>query len=177
MRRHTGAVGTLIALAAIVPFAEPAHAQDRNCRDFTYQEDAQAHYNANPRDPDRLDEDQGPDDGIACESLPRRGVQGGDGGGRGGDGGGRGGDGDGGLISSTSRPSTRMTPTAPTAPVTSIAPATPATPATLAPTRGARGGLGGASTSGPSGWDVAVGLTFVTGAVLTAGYLVRRRRG
>ncbi|MET9833679.1 excalibur calcium-binding protein [Streptomyces sp. NPDC006385] len=160
MRRRTGAVGMLFALAATVPFAEPAHAQDNSdCRDFTYQEDAQAHYNADPRDPDRLDEDQGPDDGIACEGLPRRGGRGGNG-----DGGDRGGDGDEGHISSTSRPKMPMTPMA------------PATPATVTPTRGTRGGLGGASPSGPSGWDVAIGLTFVTGSALTAGYLVKRRR-
>ncbi|MFE9017006.1 excalibur calcium-binding protein [Streptomyces sp. NPDC007808] len=171
MRRRTGAVGTLFAIAAIVPFAETAHAQDLNCRDFTYQEDAQAHYNADPRDPDRLDEDQGPDDGVACEGLPPRG-----GGGQGGDGG-RGGNGDRGDISSTHRPKVPDTPVAPVAPVAPVTPVTPATtPATLAPTRGTRGGLGGSSTSGPSEWDIAVGLAFVTGAALTTGYVVRRRR-
>ncbi|MEV0173764.1 excalibur calcium-binding protein [Streptomyces sp. NPDC050803] len=73
MRRRTGAVGTLIAIAAIVPLANTAHAQDLDCANFTYQEDAQAVYDANRQDPNRLDEDQGPDDGIACEALPRRG--------------------------------------------------------------------------------------------------------
>ncbi|MDT9700414.1 excalibur calcium-binding protein [Streptomyces sp. P17] len=74
MRRHTAAAGTLIAIAAIVPLADIAHAQDLDCRNFTFQEDAQAEYNRDPSDPHGLDEDQGPDDGIACEVLPRRGT-------------------------------------------------------------------------------------------------------
>ncbi|WP_328337291.1 excalibur calcium-binding protein [Streptomyces violaceus] len=75
MRRRTGVIGTLFAIAAIVPLADPAHArQDLDCRDFSFQEDAQAVFDADPSDPNRLDEDQGPDDGIACEVLPRRGV-------------------------------------------------------------------------------------------------------
>ncbi|GGW27148.1 excalibur calcium-binding domain-containing protein [Streptomyces griseoloalbus] len=209
MRRRTGAIGTLIALAAIVPLADTAHAQDLDCSDFTYQEDAQTFFNTDPSDPHRLDEDSGPDDGVACEALPRRG-----------------------LTSSTSRPApttsaptgtatpttaepTRtMTPTptrtatptptptatptptpsatrsptrsatptttAPTRTTPSMtptsAPAAPTTPASVAPTRGVRGGLGGASGSGPSHWDVGIGATFVTGAVLATGYAVKRRR-
>ncbi|MFF8233085.1 excalibur calcium-binding protein [Streptomyces caelestis] len=75
MRRRTGVIGTLFAIASIVPSADPAHAQpDRDCRDFAFQEDAQAVFDADPSDPNRLDEDQGPDDGIACEALPRRGT-------------------------------------------------------------------------------------------------------
>ncbi|GAB2891093.1 hypothetical protein GCM10027074_69220 [Streptomyces deserti] len=166
MRRRTGAVGTLFAIAAIVPLADPAHAQDLDCRDFTFQEDAQAVFDADPNDPHRLDEDQGPDDGIACEVLPRRGD---------------------GLTSSTSRPMRPATPAVtPTATPTVTPTATPtvtptatrtATPAhTATPARGVRGGLGGASTSGPSDWDIAIGLAFVTGGALTAGYLVKRRR-
>ncbi|MDQ0746970.1 hypothetical protein QF034_001201 [Streptomyces africanus] len=139
MRRRTGAIGTLFAIAAIVPLADPAHArQDLDCRDFSFQEDAQAVFDADPSDPNRLDEDQGPDDGIACEALARRGV-----------------------ISPTTSPS-------PSVPVT-------ATP-TVVPTRGARGGLGGAVTSGPSDWDLAIGLTFAAGAAVAAGYAVKRRR-
>ncbi|KUM70093.1 excalibur calcium-binding protein [Streptomyces sp. ISL-22] len=137
MRRRTAAVGTLFVIAATVPLAGPAHAQDLDCRDFRFQEEAQAVFDADPTDPHRLDEDQGPDDGIACEALPRRG---------------------GGVTSSTTRPTSSPTPT------------------TVAPTRGARGGLGGASTSGPGGWDIAIGVAFLTGSALTAGYLVKRRR-
>ncbi|CCK31634.1 putative secreted protein [Streptomyces davaonensis JCM 4913] len=74
MRRRTGAVGTLIAIAAIVPLADTAHAQDLDCRDFTTQEEAQAEFNRDPSDPHGLDEDQGPDDGVACEVLPRLGT-------------------------------------------------------------------------------------------------------
>ncbi|MEV0979053.1 excalibur calcium-binding protein [Streptomyces sp. NPDC049915] len=140
MRRSTGAVGTLIAIAALVPLADPAHAQDLDCRDFSFQEDAQAVFDADRSDPNRLDEDQGPDDGIACEALPRRSD---------------------GFTSSTSRP---------------VTPA-PVTPAPLVPTRGVQGGVGGGSTAGPTEWDIAIGLTFVTGAVLATGYVVKRRRG
>ncbi len=180
MRRRTGVIGTLIALAAIVPLADPAHAQDLDCGDFTYQEDAQTFFDLDRSDPHRLDEDPGPDDGLACEALPRRG-----------------------LTSSTFRPapaspaptrSAAPSPAPTTAPPTrtaapppartsSPAPVTPtvtstapAAPSTVAPTRGVEGGLGGSSDSGPSGWDLGVGATFVTGAVLAAGHLVRRRR-
>lgn len=151
MPRRTGAIGTLFAIAAIVPLAAPAHArQDLDCRDFSFQEDAQAVFDADPSDPNRLDEDQGPDDGIACEALSRRGI-----------------------ISPTTSPSPSFSPTAspsvsPTAPVT-------VTP-TAAPTRGVRGGLGGAVASGPSDWDVAIGLTFAVGASVAAAYAVKRRR-
>lgn len=166
MRRRTGAMGTLIALAAIVPLADTAHAQDLNCSDFTYQEDAQTFFELDRSDPHRLDEDPGPDDGVACEALPRRG-----------------------LTSSTFRPApatsapTRSPSPSPTgAPPTrtaspTTAPTTPSAPVgSVPPTRGVQGGLGGSSASGPSGWDLGTGATFVTGAVLAAGYLVRRRR-
>jgi hypothetical protein len=89
MRRRTGAIGTLIALAATVPSAGTAHAQDLDCSDFTYQEEAQAVFDTDLSDPNRLDEDQGPDDGIACEALPRRGAP---------------------VISSTTRPRASATP-------------------------------------------------------------------
>ncbi|GAA2600711.1 MULTISPECIES: excalibur calcium-binding protein [Streptomyces] len=139
MRRRTGVIGTLFAIAAIVPLADPAHArQDLDCRNFSFQEDAQAVFDADPSDPNRLDEDQGPDDGIACEVLPRRGV-----------------------ISPT-------TSAGPSAPVT--------TTPTTAPSQGVRGGLGGTVATGPSDWDLGIGLTFTAGAALTAGYLVKRRR-
>ncbi|WP_369198370.1 excalibur calcium-binding protein [Streptomyces djakartensis] len=162
MRRHTGVLGTLLAIAAIASPAVPAHAQaDRDCRDFVFQEDAQAVFDADRSDPNRLDEDQGPDDGIACEALPRRGGTG--------------------IINpvtpaatpspATSRPVTSR-PVTPS-PVTS-GPVTPA--ATTAPSQGVRGGLGGTATGGPSGWEIGVGLAFAGGATLVAGYLLRRRR-
>jgi Excalibur calcium-binding domain len=40
-----------------------------NCRDFAYQEDAQAYLRKWPTDPSGLD---GDNDGVACEELPRR---------------------------------------------------------------------------------------------------------
>ncbi|MFI9469107.1 excalibur calcium-binding protein [Streptomyces sp. NPDC052492] len=190
MRRRTGVIGTLIAFAAIVPLADIAHAQDLDCSDFTYQEDAQTFFEMDRSDPHRLDEDPGPDDGIACEALPRRG-----------------------LTSSTFRPAPSPPPTSRPATPTTAAPtrtatatvsptrtasptsapvtptrtptatptptrtsAAPATSVSPAPTRGVQGGLGGSSGTGPSGWDVGVGATFVTGALLAAGHVIRRRR-
>jgi hypothetical protein len=189
MRRRTGAMGTLIALAAIVPLADPAHAQDLDCSDFTYQEDAQTFFETDRSDPHRLDEEPGPDDGVACEALPRRG-----------------------LTSSTFRPApvssaparspspspTTAAPTRPPVPTTAAPTRSPApttttptptrtvtptsapttrtaTPTSVAPTRGVEGGLGGSSASGPSGWDLGIGATFVTGAVAATGFVVRRR--
>ncbi|MFE9938865.1 excalibur calcium-binding protein [Streptomyces hirsutus] len=161
MRRRTGALGILVALAATLPMAHTAHAQDLDCADFTYQEEAQALFNLDRSDPNRLDEDQGPEDNVACEALPRR---------------------DGSLTSSTSAPRPTATTTAPATPA---APATPlastlvtavAAPATIAPTRGVEGGLGGSSATGPGAWDTGVGLAFAAGALATTGYLVKRRR-
>jgi hypothetical protein len=47
----------------------PVSRDDQNCSDFRYQEDAQAHLNADRSDPDNLDADN---DGIACEDNARR---------------------------------------------------------------------------------------------------------
>ncbi|WP_053851039.1 hypothetical protein [Streptomyces sp. NRRL B-24085] len=66
----TGA--TLAVLAIAGPLTGVAHAGDLDCADFAYQEDAQAQFDLDRSDPDRLDEDHGRDDGIACEALPRR---------------------------------------------------------------------------------------------------------
>ncbi|MFK4106647.1 hypothetical protein ACI2L1_42680 [Streptomyces sp. NPDC019531] len=68
----TGAAVAALAIAG--PLTGVAHAQDDDldCADFVYQEDAQAVFDLDRSDPNRLDEDQGPDDGIACEVLPRR---------------------------------------------------------------------------------------------------------
>jgi hypothetical protein len=62
------------ALLAPVPtaFAQLAAplANNLDCPDFKYQEDAQAVLDADRTDPNKLDQDH---DGIACESLPHRG--------------------------------------------------------------------------------------------------------
>ncbi|MHC3469914.1 excalibur calcium-binding domain-containing protein [Streptomyces sp. 7R007] len=64
------ATAALTVLVATGPAAVAAHAQtDVDCSDFTFQEDAQAVYNRDPSDPNRLDEDN---DGVACEWLPHR---------------------------------------------------------------------------------------------------------
>ncbi|MCR6486324.1 excalibur calcium-binding domain-containing protein [Amycolatopsis sp. OK19-0408] len=72
----TAAAVAGLALVGPVPFASAQLAvplaADRDCKDFKYQEDAQAVYNQDPSDPNRLDEDN---DGIACESLPHRAQQ------------------------------------------------------------------------------------------------------
>ncbi|MFJ8082713.1 excalibur calcium-binding protein [Streptomyces sp. NPDC096205] len=133
--RTSAAVGTLLTLTAITATAAPAQAQDLDCAHFTFQEDAQAVFDSDRSDPNRLDEDQGPDDGIACEILPRR-------------------------VSVPTTPTPTPTPT--------LMP-------TIAPTRGVQGGLGGTS-SGPADWDIALGLTCVSAAGLTAAWALRRRR-
>ncbi|MFF8448271.1 excalibur calcium-binding protein [Streptomyces leeuwenhoekii] len=166
MRPSTTLAGLLIAVTAAGLPAGTAYAQDLDCGHFTYQEEAQAVFDSDRSDPNRLDEDQGPYDGIACEVLPRRGT--------------------GATLSATSRP---PGPTAPSPVPTTVPPrptapsltptATPSRPAvspTAPATRGVEGGLGGTSTSGPTGWDVGIGLTFVAGAALTAGWMVRRHR-
>jgi hypothetical protein len=68
------AVATLLAaVTALLVLPGIAHAKDLNCRDFTYQEQAQDVLDADRSDPNHLD-DEG--DGIACESLPRRSSEG-----------------------------------------------------------------------------------------------------
>jgi hypothetical protein len=64
------AVATLLAaVTSLLVLPGIAQAKDLNCRDFTYQEQAQDVLDADRSDPSHLD-DEG--DGIACESLPRR---------------------------------------------------------------------------------------------------------
>lgn len=73
MRIRTAFAAAVTVALAAGPFAGLAHAQpDLDCHDFAFQEDAQAELNRDPSDPHRLDEDQGPDDSIACEVMPRR---------------------------------------------------------------------------------------------------------
>lgn len=63
---------SLVAALLLIPqvaLAKPA-ALDKDCGDFTYQEDAQAVYEQDPSDPNGLDGND--DDGVACESLPHR---------------------------------------------------------------------------------------------------------
>ena len=70
-KRALGIAAAAVSLALIGPAPFAFAATDKDCSDFQYQEDAQAVYNADPSDPNRLDNDN---DGIACESLPHRPV-------------------------------------------------------------------------------------------------------
>lgn len=72
MPHRTAVAGIAATIMTFAPLSGVAHAQDLDCRDFTFQEDAQAEFDRDISDPNRLDEDQGRDDGIACEVLPRR---------------------------------------------------------------------------------------------------------
>jgi hypothetical protein len=121
----TGAA--LAVLATAGPLTGVAHAQDDlDCADFRFQEDAQAQFDLDRADPDRLDEDQGPDDDIACEVLPHRDTA-------------------------------------------AVSVATPL------PTLGVQGGVGG--STGPAGWERAVGVALALGGAGLAGtYVMRRRR-
>ncbi|UMP02665.1 excalibur calcium-binding domain-containing protein [Amycolatopsis sp. EV170708-02-1] len=74
------ALGTAVLLAGFSLFgpvsvafalAEAPAVADLNCRDFQYQEDAQAVLDKDRSDPHHLDDDK---DGIACEKLPKRGT-------------------------------------------------------------------------------------------------------
>ncbi|WP_030927187.1 excalibur calcium-binding domain-containing protein [Streptomyces sp. NRRL S-646] len=70
IRTRVLSTAALTLLVTTGPTAVVAHAQtDLDCRDFAFQEDAQAVLNSNPSDPFRLDADH---DGIACEELPHR---------------------------------------------------------------------------------------------------------
>ncbi len=67
-------LAALCALAVLV-VAQVAVAQDLyDCSDFDTQEEAQAVYEEDTSDPYGLDEDDGADDGIACETLPSGGA-------------------------------------------------------------------------------------------------------
>lgn len=64
MRLRTFTVSLIAAVAATLPLAGVALAQDQNCADFSSQEEAQDALQ--PGDPDNLDEDG---DGSACETY------------------------------------------------------------------------------------------------------------
>ncbi|MFE7547962.1 excalibur calcium-binding protein [Streptomyces gardneri] len=72
MSSRSVVAGIALAMASVAALSGVAHAQDLDCRDFRFQEDAQAEFNRDTSDPNRLDQDQGPDDHIACEALPSR---------------------------------------------------------------------------------------------------------
>ncbi|MFJ1807017.1 MULTISPECIES: excalibur calcium-binding protein [unclassified Streptomyces] len=143
----TGIAATIMTFA---PLSGVAHAQDLDCRDFTYQEDAQAVFDQDPSDPNRLDEDRGTDDGIACEVLPHRSVP-------------------------TLVPATSIPAPVPTGTAIPTSTAVPTSPAPL-PSLGVRGGVGGAVTAGPSRWDIGIGVSLTTAGLLAAAGCVRRRR-
>jgi hypothetical protein len=65
MRIHRAAAVVVVAASAMLAFAGVASAQDRDCSDFSTQAEAQDALQ--PGDPERLDDDN---DGIACETLP-----------------------------------------------------------------------------------------------------------
>jgi hypothetical protein len=68
--RTTAAAGVLFA-AALSIGTGTASAADLDCKDFATQAEAQAAFNADPSDPNRLDQDN---DGIACETRPGGGT-------------------------------------------------------------------------------------------------------
>lgn len=71
MRSLKAGASLMLAGMLMLGWTTTASAQDdQNCDDFTYQEDAQDHLNADPSDPDQLDGND--NDGIACENLPHR---------------------------------------------------------------------------------------------------------
>ncbi|MEU2116434.1 excalibur calcium-binding protein [Streptomyces sp. NPDC016459] len=176
MSSRSVVVGIALAIASVAPFSGLAHAQDLDCRHFRYQEDAQEEFDRDTRDPNRLDKDQGPDDGIACEALPRRSSMG--------------------AVPPLLPSATTVPPVSPSAPTvppllpsaatvppvsprsTAVQPVNPsATPlqptAPVVPSRGTRAGIGGAS--GPSGLSVGIGLALAVGATVAGGYLTARR--
>ncbi|GHH14207.1 hypothetical protein [Streptomyces lanatus] len=76
MKRRVHAICTtaITVLALAGPTAPAAYARgDLDCRDFTFQEDAQAEFDRGFSDPDRSGRDQGRNNGIACAHLPHRG--------------------------------------------------------------------------------------------------------
>jgi hypothetical protein len=75
-RTRLSVVAAALSGALVVAMAGTAlAADDLNCSDFAFQEEAQAVLDADRSDPNRLDGGaDGPADGVACESLPSRGA-------------------------------------------------------------------------------------------------------
>ncbi|SEE13473.1 hypothetical protein [Streptomyces sp. KS_5] len=149
MKRRAHAICTtaITVLAVAGPASHPAHARgDLNCRDFVFQEDAQAEFNRDMGDPNHLDEDQGADDGIACEVLPRR--------------------------STIDSPLPAVSPLPTITPLPTLSPPPTSSPR---PTQGVRGGLGGATGPADFELVLGAGLA-VGALALAAGYVVVRRR-
>ena len=67
MRVRNAVAVTVLTAGMSYPLAGVALAQDVDCSDFSTQAQAQAVYNQDPSDPNRLDTDN---DGMACEALP-----------------------------------------------------------------------------------------------------------
>ena len=62
-------LAVLLSVLFMFGTAQSVFAADNlNCDDFATQQEAQAHLDADPSDPDGLDRDK---DGIACENLPQ----------------------------------------------------------------------------------------------------------
>ena len=74
MRRFMLLAALSAALVLTLTPAVMAQTNQFNCGDFEFQEDAQEVFNQDTSDPNLLDEDDGVDDGIACETLPSRGT-------------------------------------------------------------------------------------------------------
>ncbi|MGW8358602.1 excalibur calcium-binding protein [Streptomyces wedmorensis] len=150
MSTRSVVAGIALAIVSITPLAGVAHAQDLDCRNFRFQEDAQAEFNRDTSDPNRLDEDQGPDDGIACEALPRRSME---------------------TVPPVGPSAPAVQPVGPG--TTTAQSAAPVVPAPVVPSRGTRAGVGGAFR--PSGLSLGVGLALSVGATVAGGYLAARR--
>ncbi len=60
----------LIAAWKLMPYADAQNEEELLfCEDFDSQAEAQQHLREDPSDPDELDEEEGEDDGIACETF------------------------------------------------------------------------------------------------------------
>jgi hypothetical protein len=71
--RLTALAATTCAALLLGLTGTASAADTLNCDDFTYQEQAQAIFDQDRTDPNHLDGGQnGPGDGVACESLPHR---------------------------------------------------------------------------------------------------------